>query len=175
MDLTPSRRAKFKEWIRRYLPCEIAGTVGEFGGAALAYWTTGSLAAAAVAGTVGASIGYYAIAFGTAARCYHRADSTRRGAARGLVSVVLAMRSLLVEFGPAEAVDSLAVRPFAFYVGPIVLGSTMAGWIAAKFVADIVFYLCTIFSYERFGALIARKQTDPEDAHDRSADSITVA
>ena len=25
------------EWVRRYLPCEIAGTVGELGGAAVAF------------------------------------------------------------------------------------------------------------------------------------------
>ncbi|MCZ4549834.1 hypothetical protein [Gordonia rubripertincta] len=175
MDSKPSRGAKLKEWIRRYLPCEIAGTIGEFGGAGLVYWTTGSLAAAAVAGTIGASIGYYAIAFGTAARCYHHADSRRRGPLRGVVAALLALRSLLVEFGPAEAVDSLAVRPFAFYVGPLLLGSTLAGWIAAKFFADIIFYLCTIVSYERFGSLIARKQTVPEEAHDGSIDSITVA
>lgn len=31
-----------------------------------------------------------------------------------------------------------------------------------------IFYLCTIFSYERFGSLIARKQTVPEEAHDGS-------
>src|SRR4029077_17247116 len=46
-------RRKLREWIRRYLPCEIAGTVGELGGAAVAYLATGSLAAAAIAATIG--------------------------------------------------------------------------------------------------------------------------
>src|SRR4051812_17803900 len=39
---------KLREWIRRYLPCEIAGTIAELGGAAIAYQATGSLAAAAI-------------------------------------------------------------------------------------------------------------------------------
>ena len=56
-------RKKLIEWSRRYLPCEIAGTVGELGGAAVAYVLTGSTAAAAVTATVGASVGYYAAAY----------------------------------------------------------------------------------------------------------------
>jgi hypothetical protein len=59
---------KLREWIRRYLPCEIAGTVGEFGGAAVAYLVTDSLAAAAITATIGASAGYYAAAYVTALR-----------------------------------------------------------------------------------------------------------
>jgi len=53
---------KLREWVRRYLPCELAGTAGELGGAAVVYLATGSLAAAAIAATIGASAGYYAAA-----------------------------------------------------------------------------------------------------------------
>ena len=61
-------RQKLREWIRRYLPCEIAGTIGELGGAAIAYLATGSLAAAAITATIGASAGYYATAYVSALR-----------------------------------------------------------------------------------------------------------
>lgn len=175
MDSTRRRRAKLMEWIRRYLPCEIAGTTGEFGGAFLLYWGTGSLAAAAVAGTVGASVGYYATAYGAAVRCYVRADTIRTGLRRRGFAALLALRSLLIEFGPAEAVDSLAVRPLAFFLGPILLGGTAVGWITAKLFSDIIFYLCTIVSYERFGSLLARKQVTTEEAHDGSIDPVTAA
>ena len=37
MDTERSTGNKLREWVRRYLPCEIAGTVGELGGAAVAY------------------------------------------------------------------------------------------------------------------------------------------
>ena len=66
------------EWVRRYLPCEIAGTVGELGGAAMAYLMTGSLAAAAVTATVGASAGYYAAAYLNAVRWSYRQHAGRR-------------------------------------------------------------------------------------------------
>jgi hypothetical protein len=168
-----TRRAKLKEWLRRYLPCEISGTTVEFGGAALAYWLTGSLAAAAIAGTIGASVGYYAAAYVTAVRCYHRADTTRTGAARVAVALLYALRSLAIEFGPAEVVDSALVRPAAFYVGPVLLGSNWLGWIAAKLFSDIIFYLFTICSYERFGALLARRN-DAEEVPDGSVDPVAV-
>ena len=67
----------------------------------------------------------------------------------------LALRSIAIEFGPAEVVDSLLIRPLAFYLGPILFGSMVAGWIFAKLVADVGFYVLAIFSYERFKGLLA--------------------
>ncbi len=68
------------EWVRRYLPCEIAGTIGELGGAAVAYLLTGSMAAAAIAATIGASAGYYATAYINAVRWSYR-EQVDRGVA----------------------------------------------------------------------------------------------
>jgi hypothetical protein len=173
MTSEPSRRAKLKEWFRRYLPSEISGTTVEFGGAALTYWATGSLAAAAVAGTIGASIGYYAAAYVTAVRCYHRDDDARAGVMRVVVAMLYALRSLAIEFGPAEVVDSALVRPAAFFLGPVLLGSTWLGWLAAKLFSDVIFYVFTICSYERFGALLAHRR-DPEKVPDGSVDPVPV-
>jgi len=151
-------RRKLREWIRRYLPCEIAGTVGELGGAAVAYLATGSLAAAAIAATIGASVGYYAAAYISAVRWSYRDLDHRRWLSRVLVSNLLALRSVAVEFGPAELIDSVAVRPVAFYVGPQIFDNTIAGWIFGKLVSDLAFYLCAISSYERFKSLLVRAE-----------------
>ena len=87
-------RRKLREWIRRYLACEIAGTVGELGGAAVAYLATGSLAAAAIAATIGASVGYYAAAYISAVRWSYRDLDHRRWLSRVLVSNLLALRTM---------------------------------------------------------------------------------
>ncbi len=58
MEAPRTSRQKLTEWVRRYLPYEIAGTVGELGGAAVAYLLTGSMAAAAITATIGASAAY---------------------------------------------------------------------------------------------------------------------
>lgn len=142
------------EWVRRYLPNEIVGTLGELGGAAVAYVATDSLAVAAVAASVGATVGYYAAAYLAAVRGAYREQGPRPRASRVLVANLLALRSVLVEFGPAELLDSVLVRPFAFYFGPLAFGNVVSGWIFAKVVADVAFYTVAIFSYERFKTLL---------------------
>jgi hypothetical protein len=150
---------KGAEWVRRYLPCEIAGTAGEFSCAAIAYSYTGSVALAALFATIGASVGYYATAFTAAVRWSYRSQSHLRWGPRNLMATLLALRSVAIEFGPAELIDSIFVRPVAFYVGPYLFGSMLGGWIFGKIVADIAFYACAIVSYERFRGLLAGGRT----------------
>jgi hypothetical protein len=166
--------SKLREWIRRYLPCEIAGTVGELGGAAIAYLATGSLAAAAITATIGASAGYYAIAYVSALRCtYGQRDGN--WAARVVVANLLALRSVAIEFGPAELIDSIAVRPVAFYLGPLMFDHVIAGWIFGKLVSDVAFYLCAIVSYERFKGLLAQRQPHAEEVGDEPGATVAAA
>ena len=166
---------KLREWIRRYLPCEIAGTVGELGGAAVAYLATGSLAAAAITATIGASAGYDAAAYITALRWTYRGQDQRRWSSRALAANLLALRSVAVEFGPAEFIDSLAIRPVAFYTGPLIFDNTIAGWIFGKLVSDLAFYLFAILSYERFTDLLARAQPQVEEVTDEPVSTLTAA
>jgi hypothetical protein len=168
-------QTKLREWVRRYLPCEIAGTVGELGGAAVAYLATGSLAAAAITATIGASVGYYAAAYVTALRWSYLDNVHRRWSARMLVSNLLALRSVAVEFGPAELIDSMAIRPVAFYVGPLVFDNTAVGWIFGKLVSDLAFYLCAIFSYERFNGLLVRARPRTQEVSNESVPAIEAA
>jgi len=58
------------------------------------------------------------------------------------------IRALLAEFGLAELVDSLLIRPALMYYLPILTGSMMGGSMLAKFAADITFYIPAIISYE---------------------------
>ena len=166
---------KLRDWVRRYLPCEIAGTVGELGGAAVAYVATGSLAAAAITATIGASAGYYATAFISALRWSYRDLADRPWPSRVMLSNLLAMRSVAVEFGPAELIDSAAVRPVAFYAGPLMFDNTVLGWIFGKLVSDVAFYLCAILSYERFQGLLVRAHSDAEEMTCGPGSALEVA
>jgi hypothetical protein len=175
---TPTRRAKLGEWVLRYLPCEIAGTAAEFGGAALAYAATdGSLAAAAIAATICASAGYYATAYLSALRWSYRAGAHRRLPTRLALANMLAVRSVVIEFGPAELIDSIAVRPLAFYVGPMLFGNLAAGWVFGKLVSDAAFYTCAILSYERFKGLLVRRHPliAEQEAQDGPTPAISAA
>ena len=171
-------RDKIVEWGRRYLPLEIAGWVGELGTAALAYLWTDSLAVAAIAASIGSSVGYYLPAYVLAARWATPADRDRPWLARIGVGHLLAVRSLAMEFGLAEVIDSLLVRPALIYAGPVLIDHVVLGWVLGGFVADVVFYVCTILSYERFKGLLARRQPEPsiaeEDSHEPAA-AVSVA
>ena len=167
-------RQKLLEWVRRYLPCEIVGTVTEIGGAAAVYLWTGSWAVAAVAATVCASVGYYSIAYVNAVRWLVPQQSHRHWAPRLAMANLLALRSIAVEFGPAEAVDSLAVRPAAYYLAPTLTGSMAAGLIIGKVLADIGFYACTIFSYEKFRKLVAVEHPVHDPLHEGGDDGALV-
>lgn len=149
--------------------------MGELGGAAVAYLATGSLAAAAITATIGASAGYYAAAYVNALRWSYLDNVHRPWSSRVLVCNVLALRSVAVEFGPAELIDSIAVRPVAFYVGPLLFNNTIAGWIVGKLVSDVAFYLCAILSYERFSGLLVRAQPRVKAVSHESVPAIEAA
>jgi hypothetical protein len=163
------------EWVRRYLPCEIAGTVGELGGAAVAYRLTGSVAAAAIIATVGASAGYYAAAYTSAVRWAYREYNGRPTATRLVVANLFAVRSVAIEFGPAELIDSIAIRPLAYYFGPMIFGNVAAGWIFGKLLSDIGFYALAIVSYERFNGLLAGRRTITEEVGGESVPAVAMA
>jgi hypothetical protein len=83
------------------------------------------------------------------------------------------MRSVAVEFGPAELIDSVAIRPAAFYVGPLLFDSTVGGWIFGKLVSDVAFYLFAIVSYERFkGLLIGDRAHAQEVSNELAVEAV---
>lgn len=73
---------------------------------------------------------------------------------------------IAVEFGPAEIIDSLAMRPAAYYLAPALTGNMAAGVVLGKVLADTGFYACTIFSYEKFRTLVAVRDPSLEVAAD---------
>lgn len=153
--------AKTIEWVRRYAPNEIAGWVGELAAALATYHLTGSYAAAVVAGTIGASVGYYATAYVNGVRWSYRAQIGRGRPMRALVANGLALRSIAVEFGPAEAIDSILIRPLTLYAGPFLVGNLAVGFVLGSIAADVAFYVMAIFSYERFKSLLAVRVRTP--------------
>lgn len=122
-------------WLRRYLPAEIGGTLGACLGAWLAVHSTGHLAVGAIGGTWGEATAYYLTVL----------VRDLRAREQGGIPV---LRGLILEFGPAEAVDSLLVRPLLLYRGLLWAPHPLLGLLAGKVAADLAFYVPTIISYE---------------------------
>jgi len=111
-------------WLRRYAPAELCGLLGALIGYLLVRAATGHPAAAAYGAAAGESLGFY-----------------------GLLLRRNPLRALVLEFGPAELLDTALVRP-ACMAGAVALLGPVAGVIVGKLAADLVFYAPVIATYE---------------------------
>jgi hypothetical protein len=139
--MTPPTRATWsralRRWLKRYVPAElVAAPCALLSGLAVGQ-LTGSSAAAALAATWGENVGFYGLMIGR--------ELVRRRTLRALPGVV---RALALEFGPAEALDSLLLRPAAVYAGLALAPHPALGMLAGKLAADVTFYLPAIACHE---------------------------
>jgi hypothetical protein len=124
-------------WLRRYLPAELVALPCALLSGFLAGHLTGSAAAAALAATWGENAGFYGLMIGR--------ELAQRRSPRELPRVVC---ELALEFGPAEAFDSLLLRPAAVYVGLALAPHPALGMLAGKVAADVTFYAPAIVCHE---------------------------
>ncbi len=109
---------------------------------------TGSRLTAAIAGSAGEVVGYYGVAtYREVRRYYHKHRGQERNR-RVLLTIFHTLRGMLVEFGPAEAIDSLFLRPAALYEMSRLIPVVWIGWLAGKLIADVVFFVVASLSYQ---------------------------
>lgn len=137
-------------WLRRYGPAELLSLAATLSGSWLVLAITDSVLLAAVAGTWAEGLAYYGLIVGC--ELWAAMRQSPQVALRRL-------RRLLIEFGPAELLDSLLVRPAALAAGMALLSSPMLGALAGKLAADLVFYVPTTVSYE-----LIRRPRDAKEA-----------
>lgn len=142
IDRVSPRAGRAREiafWLRRYAPAEVAATLG----ALLAAGTAdrfGGMGAGAVAGTVGETVAFYGFLFIRGLRCWPARPLTA-------TAVVRTLHDLVLEFGPAEVLDTCLIRPLAMYVGIALIANVTSGTIAGKVAADLIFYSLAIVGY----------------------------
>jgi len=142
-----SPRGRLGTWLRRYGPSEVIGICMALGGSWLLGAATGSSIVSAYGAALGEALGFYGslIVREMIQEAYF---AGARRAPYGVAEMVRTWRGLLLEFGPAELLDTGLIRPLAMGVG-----SNLLGWgpgiVAGKLVADVAFYLPVIWIYER--------------------------
>jgi hypothetical protein len=127
-------------WIRRYGPPEIAGTIVALMVALVLQWLHWPLLGIAVTASTSETIGYYGYMAAREVRQHYQLLHNHDGARRHALAVAKTARDLAVEFGPAELVDSLLVRPALMYALPVITGSVILGVLLGKLLSDVVFY-----------------------------------
>jgi hypothetical protein len=138
---------KVREWIRRYLPAELLSITVTLSCAALVFELTGNRITTALAGTWADNISYYGyIIFVDIYRTLRRLQEQGKVYTRQMF--IRNLKALALEFGLAEVLDSLLIRPALMYYLPIRTGSLALGILIAKLAADVLFYLPAIIGYE---------------------------
>lgn len=129
-------KAKTLEWLKRYGPAEISGTLAAYLGFMLVKHLTGSPVVAAFAGAWAENIGFYSVIL---------VDRFKAPAAGQRKTQILL--DILTEFGPSELLDSFILRPLCLTLGTQWLGETL-GIFVGKVAGDVCFYLPVIATYE---------------------------
>ena len=138
----PTRRGRgIVFWLVRYLPAEIVGTAAMvLAGLVVTIWTDNP-AVIALAALVGEIIGFYTVLAITIYAEQVQVSQTAR-VAMGRTGLLL-----VAEFGIAEVLDTLLIRPAALMLGVWLLPDPLWGLLAGKIVADIVFYAIAAGSF----------------------------
>ena len=142
------KKQKPKEWLKRYLPSEIAGTITALLAAYIAKQAGYNAIAIAFAGSFGEAIGFYTTVFIKQIIDARKALKHSNNKHLPLQKYLVIIAALLIEFGPAGLIDDCIVRPFFMYWFPILLNNFAIGILAGKFAGDICFYFFVILSYE---------------------------
>jgi hypothetical protein len=138
------------EWVRRYAPLEILSTLTALAGAGIASLLTTNAVAIAYIGAWSENVGYYGYAFVREMAWAERASTAANDELppSHLARMFGALRALLWEFGVAEVLDSLLIRPLCMYAAVRLIGSLGPGIVLGKLAADAVFYAIAIIFYE---------------------------
>lgn len=140
-------KKKGVEWLKRYLPAEVVGTITAIAAASVAHFFSTNLILIAYAGSLGEAIGFYStVAIQNILVVVNKKKVERkRFNISDLVKIVVDM---LFEFGIAGMIDGLILRPLFMYLFTLYLSSFTLGILLGKIAGDITFYMLVISSYE---------------------------
>jgi hypothetical protein len=140
----PTHRWRF--WVRRYGPAEVACLVTMLAASAVAARLTTSPPLLAASAIAGATVGFYGVLVVVVAREQRTVVSRHepRYAARLATRTVLL---LAAEFGAAELLDTFLCRPVLMMSAVVLLGEPVWGLLAGKTAADVLFYGMSAVGY----------------------------
>ncbi len=140
-------KSKVYEWIKRYTLAEIISTGLSLFVAWLVMEITTDRILAAFSGSLAASVLFYGVvAISDVRKSIKRQNSTNEK--YKLKALLKDLRNLIIEFGPAEIIDVIAVRPFFMYLIPKLMGDFILGTLVGKIIADLFFFVLAIVMYE---------------------------
>src|SRR4051794_11173872 len=140
-------KIKAKEWLKRFLPAELTGTIAAVAASYITHYCTNNAIAAAYAGSIAETLGFYlTICTGEVLSKQRKLKAINKRLS--FADFMHIVKNILFDFGVAEILDSLLLRPFFMYIFPRWLNNYTIGILAGKLASDICFYIPVILSYE---------------------------
>jgi hypothetical protein len=152
-----SIKIKAKNWLKRFLPAELTGTIAAVFVSYITHYCTNNLIVAAYAGSVAETLRFYSTIF-------IRDAVNEKGKLKAVnkrltfIDFIHISKNILFDFGVAEILDSLFLRPFCMYIFPLWLKNYTIGILMGKVASDICFYIPVILSYELRIFALKRRQ-----------------
>ncbi len=137
-------KTKLKIWLHRYLPAEILGTLFAILLPTIFALFSDNKILIAFVGAWGENLGFY----GTILTREILETYKIKGKKYTHISFAKNLRNIFLEFGLAETLDSLFVRPATMFFGMNFFNNLQLGLLFGKITADIIFYIPTVISYE---------------------------
>ena len=136
-------KQKIIEWLKRYGVAELVGICLTLIASNAIMFLTGNIILAAFLAPWAENAGFYGlIAFND---LKHRKRKDKKSSISGTLKV---LRNMMLEFGPAEYLDSFAIRPFFLALLPLLIANYSLAILAGTMLANITYYIPTIISYE---------------------------
>ena len=155
-------RQRLAIWALRYMPAWALSSVATLLGVWVAHTLTQNVVVIVLTGAWAETVVYYATLLWSDVRADRRAQ-----AAYGLRGFGRTVLNLALEFGVAEAIDTLVVRPVLLLAAAQVIDDLTVALVLGVFVADLVFFVPAILMYE------ARSATAPADGCEGSSSGWT--
>lgn len=141
-------KKKIKEWCDRYLVAEIISvTVGLVFALVLKATMMNTIIIAFIVTWI-QNIGFYGYIVWKDLRAMHKTKKEFKGKGIGIKEFLVQFRNMIIEFGPAEYLDSTIIRPFYLAVLPLAITNYGVAIFIGTILADISYYIPTIISYE---------------------------
>lgn len=140
-------KQKIREWLKRYLPAEIIGTITAVSAATIAHLFSENLILIAYTGSLGEAIGFYSTVFIQHILIVSKKNRTEQKIF-SVFDLTKIITNIVLEFGPAGIIDGLLLRPFFMYLFPVLLQNFTLGIFVGKIAGDITFYFLVILGYE---------------------------
>lgn len=138
---------KIKTWLQRYLLAEIIGTLSAILLPTAVFLFTKNPVVIAFTGAWGENIGFY-LTMIIKEMIQTNIKYKELNRHYSYIAFAKDIRNIFLEFGLAETADSLFVRPATMYLSINFFSNLQIGIFIGKIMADILFYIPTVISYE---------------------------